>query len=156
MSNNLKSLFRLKLVFKDVGIDIQANSNSIFPYISIFLGMKNLIDSNNFRRFRIQQVDGGFFEKFGSLFREQAEYTATQEKIEKQRVAEAAAQVISANEENEDAVPTPESDGDASLSSEPEVSSDSEVEGEKEKNELIATAWNVSTCVFYRVKCIFY
>lgn len=98
--------------------------------------------------FRIQQVDGGFFEKFGSLFREQAEYAATQEQIEKQRVAEAAAQVIPVKDEEEtvdnEAVPTVDSDADTS------ISSDSEVEGEKEKNELIATAWNVSTPVLFR------
>ncbi|KAJ8919011.1 hypothetical protein NQ315_016916 [Exocentrus adspersus] len=89
---------------------------------------------------RIQQVDGGFFEKFGSLFREHAEYAATQEQIEKQRVAEAAAQVIPKDEESDneaEAAPTGEGDADVSLSS------DSEIEGEKEQTELIATAFNM-------------
>lgn len=92
-------------------------------------------------------MDGGFFEKFGSLFREQAEYAATQEQIEKQRVAEAAAHVIPAKDEEEsddnETVPTVESDAEVSLSS------DSEIEGEKEKTELIATAWNVSTLLLF-------
>lgn len=90
--------------------------------------------------FRIQEVDGGFFEKFGSLFREHAEYTAAQEQIEQQRVAEAAATIIpeKTDEENEnEPLPTIECDT-VSLSSE------SETEGEKEATDLIATALNVS------------
>ncbi|KAJ8953786.1 hypothetical protein NQ314_007216 [Rhamnusium bicolor] len=90
---------------------------------------------------KIQQVDGGFFEKFGSLFREHAELVESEEQIEKQRVAEAAAQVIPDKAEGEEsdneALPTVESDGDGSLSS------DSEIEGDKDKTELIATAWNI-------------
>lgn len=93
-----------------------------------------------FRHFRIQEVDGGFFEKFGSLFREHAEYVAAQEQIEKEQVAEAAAKISpeKSEEENEnEALPTIDSDN-ASLSS------DSENEGEKEVSDLIATALNVS------------
>lgn len=103
---------------------------------------------------RIQQVDGGFFEKFGSLFREQAEYAENQEQLEKQRVAAAAAAARpekieeAAEENNEVALPTVESD-EASLSS-----SDSEVEAEAEPADLIATALNVSIClIFMFINC---
>lgn len=111
----------------------------------------NVDQTHTDHEMRIQQVDGGFFEKFGSLFREQAEFAATQEQIEKQRVAEAAAQVIPSKDEEEsdnEAVPTVESDADVSLSS------DSEIEGEKEKTELIATAWNIDelyTEILYQI-----
>lgn len=89
---------------------------------------------------RIQEVDGGFFEKFGSLFREHAEYTAAQEQIEKERVAEAAAEIVpeKVDEESENE-PLPTVDSDTAS-----LSSDSENEGEKEGTDLIATALNVS------------
>ncbi|KAJ8933943.1 hypothetical protein NQ318_008697 [Aromia moschata] len=96
--------------------------------------------TEDFTYIKIQQVDGGFFEKFGSLFREQAEFAANQEQIEKERVAKAAAQVIpEKNEEESDteAAPVVESDNEGS------VSSDSEIEGDKDKGDLIATAWNL-------------
>lgn len=99
------------------------------------------IPKNN-HNFRIQAVDGGFFEKFGSLFREHAEYVNAQEQIEKQRVAEAAAAIvpekIEIEDENEnEPLPTVESETSS-------LSSDSENEGEKEVTDLIATALNVS------------
>ncbi|XP_074030466.1 C2 and C2B_Munc13-like domain-containing protein staccato isoform X3 [Leptinotarsa decemlineata] len=90
---------------------------------------------------RLQQVDGGFFEKFGSLFREQAEFTAAQEQVEKQQVAAAAAEIvpekIDDDSDTEQPLPTIESGDEAS------ISSDSEVEAEKDKTELISTAWNI-------------
>lgn len=92
------------------------------------------------RRFRIQELDGGFFEKFGSLFREQAEYAAAQEQIEKEQVAQAAAEIVPEKSEGDsenEPIPTIDSEK-ASLSS------DSENEGEKEVSDLIATALNVS------------
>lgn len=92
------------------------------------------------RHFRIQELDGGFFEKFGSLFREQAEYAAAQEQIQKEQVAQAAAEIVPEKyeEENEDE-PLPTIDSEKSS-----LSSDSENEGEKEVSDLIATALNVS------------
>lgn len=95
---------------------------------------KYILPTDNSCVYRIQEVDGGFFEKFGSLFREQAEYASAQEQIEKQRVAEAAAKFIPEKTENEsenETLPTVDSDT-ASLSS------DSENEGEKEATDLIA------------------
>lgn len=100
---------------------------------------------------RIQEVDGGFFEKFGSLFREHAEYASAQEQIEKQRVAKAAEQIIPEKTEDEgeiEALPTVDSDASS-------LSSDSENEGEKEATDLIATALNalnVSKILFMHLK----
>lgn len=94
---------------------------------------------------RIQQVDGGFFEKFGSLFREQAEYANAQEQIEQQRVAKVAEQIIPEKTEDEgeiEALPTIDSDASS-------LSSDSENEVEKEATDLIATALNVSKSIFF-------
>ncbi|KAJ8979445.1 hypothetical protein NQ317_006759 [Molorchus minor] len=87
---------------------------------------------------KIQQVDGGFFEKFGSLFREHAELAATEEELEKVRVAEAAAQVVpdkNGEESDNEVPPTMESDA--------ESSSDSEIEGEKDNAEILAAAFNI-------------
>lgn len=93
---------------------------------------------------RIQQVDGGFFEKFGSLFREQAEYANAQEQIEQQRVAKVAEQIIPEKTEDEGEIEAPPTiDSDASS-----LSSDSENELEKEATDLIATALNVSKSFF--------
>ncbi|XP_056643734.1 protein unc-13 homolog 4B isoform X2 [Diorhabda sublineata] len=90
---------------------------------------------------RIVQVDGGFFEKWGSLFREHAEYVAEKENLEKKIVAEAAAEISpeKLNEEidSEQPLPTVESDEDSV------VSTDSEGETEKDQSELIAAAWNI-------------
>ncbi|CAH0552872.1 unnamed protein product [Brassicogethes aeneus] len=92
----------------------------------------------------IQQVDGGFFEKFGSLFREQVELTETKEKLEKEKCAKLAAEVIPSKldyeqEENE-ILPTVESDSENEGSM---VSSDSDLEENKDKNDLIFTALNI-------------
>lgn len=40
-------------------------------------------------------MDNGFFEKFGSLFREHSEFVAAQEREENEKVKEEAARVIS-------------------------------------------------------------
>lgn len=98
----------------------------------MLLNMKHLFFS------RIQEVDGGFFEKFGCLFREQAEYAAVQEQIEKQQVAEAASQLVPEKEETENE-PVPTTDSETSS-----LSSDLESDGEKEVADLIAVALNVS------------
>ncbi|VEN33617.1 unnamed protein product [Callosobruchus maculatus] len=98
---------------------------------------------------KLQQVDGGFFEKFGSLFREQAEFAQTQDQIERERVALAAAEAAPKKEEEETcAAPETEKktedgvEGDeTSLAS---SDSDSEVAPEKDDAaELIAAAFNV-------------
>ncbi|XP_072393128.1 protein unc-13 homolog 4B isoform X4 [Diabrotica undecimpunctata] len=90
---------------------------------------------------RIQQVDGGFFEKFGSLFREQAEFVVAQEQIEKQKVAEAAAEIspdkLGEESDSDQPLPTVESD-EVSV-----ASTDSENETEKDQTDLIATALNI-------------
>lgn len=96
---------------------------------------------NNRFVFRIQEVDGGFFEKFGSLFREHAEFVNAQEQIEKQRVAEAAAEIVPEKNEDENEDQPPPTIESETVS----LSSDSENEGEKEVTDLIATALNVST-----------
>lgn len=110
----------------------------------------HLTDSNSVSR--IQAVDGGFFEKFGSLFREQAEFASAQEQIEKQRVAKAAEQIIPEKTEEDGENETPPTiDSDASS-----LSSDSENEGEKEATDLIATALNVSNFFNSRKHVIFH
>lgn len=92
-------------------------------------------------------MDGGFFERFGSLLREQAEFVEAQEQIEKKQVAEAAAEVapekINEDSDNEQPLPTTEESDEVSV-----TSSDSETDVEKDQSELIATAWNVSIVKF--------
>lgn len=92
-------------------------------------------------------MDGGFFERFGSLLREQAEFVEAQEQIEKKQVAEAAAEVapekINEDSDNEQPLPTTEESDEVSV-----TSSDSETDVEKDQSELIATAWNVSIVEF--------
>lgn len=85
---------------------------------------------------RIQEIDGGFFEKFGSLFRENAELAISREKEEKEDVAIAAA----ACSEESDVVP-PETEIEADRIS---SSSDSETNDQKDTTEIISTALNVS------------
>ncbi|XP_060523502.1 protein unc-13 homolog 4B [Cylas formicarius] len=97
---------------------------------------------------KIQQVDGGFFEKFGMLFRENAEMAATQEQLEKEKVAEAAAQIMpSISREDSGEVLLTES---GQVESETEdisenslTSSDSENEQDKDKTEFISAALNI-------------
>lgn len=102
--------------------------------------------------FRIQEIDGGFFERFGSLFREHAEFTAAQEQLEKQKVAEAAAQIVpEKTEEERENEPVPTIDSDTVS-----VSSDSENEPDKEPTELISTALNVSRLLFLDMAAIIY
>ncbi|VEN33614.1 unnamed protein product [Callosobruchus maculatus] len=105
--------------------------------------------SQDLQQGRLQQVDGGFFEKFGSLFREQAEFAQTQDQIERERVALAAAEAAPKKEEEETcAAPETEKktedgvEGDeTSLAS---SDSDSEVAPEKDDAaELIAAAFNI-------------
>lgn len=90
---------------------------------------------------RIQQADGGFFEKFGLLFREQAEMAETREKEERERVAEAAARIAPTTEEEENEEPAPppstvESESDESLTL---AGSDQE----RDKAEFLAAAFNI-------------
>nr|CAI5860663.1 unnamed protein product [Callosobruchus analis] len=102
---------------------------------------------------KLQQVDGGFFEKFGSLFREQAEFAQTQDQIERERVALAAAEAAPKKEEEETcAAPDTEKkteDGvEADETSLASSDSDSELVAEKDDAaELIAAAFN--TCQFF-------
>ncbi|XP_066150952.1 protein unc-13 homolog 4B isoform X3 [Euwallacea fornicatus] len=87
---------------------------------------------------RIQQVDNGFFERFGSLFREQAEMAQTREQAEKKQVAEAAAQIAPKDDEEE------EDSEEKPASAESEAStSDSENEKEDLETEFIAAAFNI-------------
>ncbi|KAL1506494.1 hypothetical protein ABEB36_005849 [Hypothenemus hampei] len=83
---------------------------------------------------RIQQVDNGFFEKFGSLFREQAEMAQNKEQEEKQQVAKVAAEI--APKENEE-----DTEPQASISG--SEGEDSETEKEDIKTEFIAAAFNI-------------
>jgi hypothetical protein len=88
--------------------------------------------------FRIQQVDGGFFEKFGNLFREHAELVENRETEEKEKVAEIAAR-IRADESIDSEELILAADADAEVKS---LASD--LEEEKDKSELISAAFNVS------------
>ncbi|XP_048522874.1 protein unc-13 homolog 4B isoform X8 [Dendroctonus ponderosae] len=85
---------------------------------------------------RIAQVDNGFFEKFGSLFREQAEMAQTREQVEKEQVAEAAAQLVPKEDDDEEPETPP-----ASVDSETS-SSDSQIDENEFENDFIATAFN--------------
>ncbi|XP_048522853.1 protein unc-13 homolog 4B isoform X3 [Dendroctonus ponderosae] len=86
---------------------------------------------------RIAQVDNGFFEKFGSLFREQAEMAQTREQVEKEQVAEAAAQLVPKEDDDEEPETPP-----ASVDSETS-SSDSQIDENEFENDFIATAFNI-------------
>ncbi|CAH1131281.1 unnamed protein product [Ceutorhynchus assimilis] len=96
--------------------------------------------SKDFENARIQQVDNGFFEKFGSLFREQAEMAQAREQEEQQHVAELAAQIAPKDEEEKEEEPeTPPlvtADSEAS-------SSDSESEKDDFQADFLAAAFNI-------------
>ncbi|XP_044262026.1 protein unc-13 homolog 4B isoform X2 [Tribolium madens] len=89
---------------------------------------------------RIQQVDGGFFEKFGKLLREHAETTEDRESEEKRKVEEIAECLRSdecVSTDTEFIASSSDSDNEAKS-----LSSDSEVE-EKDKTDLISAAFNI-------------
>lgn len=88
--------------------------------------------------FRIQQVDNGFFEKFGSLFREHSESVAAQEREEKEKVKEEAARIRSdgSDESQEDLKRINEDE-------ESTTTSDSEIE-DNDKSEFLGVGLNVS------------
>ncbi|RZC32407.1 unc-13 -like, partial [Asbolus verrucosus] len=87
----------------------------------------------------IQQVDGGFFEKFGNLFREHAEVVKTRDEEEKQEVAEIAARI-----RNNESIDKDENETAAAVESDMEAKSlASDSEEEKDKTELILVAWNI-------------
>ncbi|XP_044755920.1 protein unc-13 homolog 4B isoform X3 [Coccinella septempunctata] len=86
---------------------------------------------------RIQEIDGGFFEKFGSLFRENAELAISREEEEKEDVANAAALATSAEES--DVLPADTEIEADRISS----SSDSESNETSDKTEIISTALNI-------------
>ncbi|XP_045469629.1 protein unc-13 homolog 4B isoform X2 [Harmonia axyridis] len=86
---------------------------------------------------RIQEIDGGFFEKFGSLFRENAELAISREKEEKEDVAKAAA--IANSSEESDVIP-PDTEIESDTIS---TSSDSESNDQKNKTEIISAALNI-------------
>ncbi|KAK9880351.1 hypothetical protein WA026_010235 [Henosepilachna vigintioctopunctata] len=89
---------------------------------------------------RIQEVDGGFFEKFGSLFREQAELAISQEIEEKEGVVAAAAVAtdLEGNESDYAVQPDNEADTDSIA-----ALSDAESNEKQSKTELISTALNI-------------
>lgn len=86
-------------------------------------------------------MDNGFFEKFGSLFREQSEYVAAQEREEQEKVKEQAARIIAddAEEPHEEPKAIAESSADEESSS----TSDSEIE-EPDKDDIVGVGLNVS------------
>lgn len=132
-----------------INILTEYNCYSLFPVASSLYNL-NTSNINNVLYFRIQQVDGGFFEKFGSLFREQAEFAATQEQIEKQRVIEEAAKLSPSDLANHEVNPEePVNDNESFVDGEGATSSDSEVEEQKDKNDFIAAALNVIIIRFY-------
>ncbi|XP_076251022.1 C2 and C2B_Munc13-like domain-containing protein staccato isoform X3 [Rhynchophorus ferrugineus] len=103
----------------------------------------DLINSIQKKSPTIQQIDGGFFEKFGSLFREHAEMVEVKEEEEKKQVAEAAAEIAPKEDEGEnenESLPTiSESEAENEVSS----SSDSDGEPERDKALLIGVAFNI-------------
>lgn len=94
--------------------------------------------------FRIQQVDGGFFERFGSLLREQSHRAIEEEEQEKIKVAEAASQVIPRLTEEENEEDKEEGVSGEDDSEETSTASDSELD-QSESSEYCAVGWNVST-----------
>lgn len=102
-----------------------------------------LINVCYFISFRIQQVDNGFFEKFGSLFREHSEFVAAQEKEEKEKVKEEAARITAdvSDGSQEDLKRVTEDE-------ESTTTSDSEIE-EPDKAELVGVGLNVSYSLLF-------
>ncbi|XP_063906975.1 protein unc-13 homolog 4B isoform X3 [Zophobas morio] len=96
------------------------------------------VDQHTDHELRIQQVDGGFFEKFGNLFREHAELVENQETEEKEKVAKIAEMVRSDEPIDDDSEVLALSDSDTEAKS---LASDSEEE--KDKTELISAAFNI-------------
>lgn len=85
-------------------------------------------------------MDNGFFEKFGSLFREHSEFVAAQEQEEKEKVKEQAARVIAdeADGSQEDLKRINEDEESAS------TSSDSEIDEPDKSEFVIGVGLNVS------------
>ncbi|XP_049820275.1 protein unc-13 homolog 4B isoform X3 [Aethina tumida] len=116
---------------------------------------KSVDHSHTEHELTIQQVDGGFFEKFGSLFREQAEQVETQELIEKQKVAQQAAEILPSKkvQEDEEEEPLP-TVSDSDSESEGSLGSDSEVVA-KDKDDFFSTALNIEELyveVLYQIR----
>lgn len=92
---------------------------------------------------RIQELDGGFFEKFGLLFHENSTQAAAIEKQEKDKVAEHAAKLsIPDDEDKEDEEPAQDSSETS-----PETPSSSDTEPE-DQLQFICAALNVSKFKF--------
>lgn len=92
-------------------------------------------------------MDGGFFEKFGNLFREHAVTVENREEEEKRKAAEIYLAVVSAeySAENENQPKEFIADNEASTDSDNEAKSlASDSEEEKDKTDLISAAFNVS------------
>lgn len=94
---------------------------------------------------RIQQIDGGFFEKFGSLLREHSVLAAEKDHLEREQLAADAAEITKIQEETEerDAVNITNEAVQTQDSEEGTSSSDSEPE-EPEITDYVAVGWNVS------------
>ena len=93
---------------------------------------------------RIQELDGGFFEKFGLLFHESSAQAAAIEKQEKDKVAERAAKLSTPDsEDREDDEPAQDS---SEASAETPTSSDTEPE---DQLQFICAALNVSKFKFF-------
>ncbi|XP_018323999.1 protein unc-13 homolog 4B isoform X2 [Agrilus planipennis] len=88
---------------------------------------------------RIQQVDGGFFERFGSLLRESAEIAKEQEQKEQIECAEQAAKVITKIEEET------EEDEEKKVKSDEENEEEEIAPSDTEDNkaDYIAVGWNI-------------
>ncbi|XP_050297020.1 protein unc-13 homolog 4B isoform X2 [Anthonomus grandis grandis] len=91
---------------------------------------------------RIQEVDNGFFEKFGSLFRDTAEMAQNREQVEKEQVAEAAAQIAPKEEDEEEEPETPPQSASESEATSSDYGSSSELDKEYDAD-FIAAAFNI-------------
>lgn len=127
-----------------------------YPWWTLLIHFLNLI-------FRIQQADGGFFEKFGVLIQEHNEELESQElntlsptvenrslfidtEQEETRLQEEDAEIKEDEVEPEVPEPPPKPEGDTKS----EVSSDTESEGEvKELTDYLPMGWNVSKIYFF-------
>lgn len=101
--------------------------------------------------YRIQQLDGGFFEKFGSLLREQSYRAEEEEDLEKEKIAATAAE-IKVNEESDEAEAPKTEDDLEKTETENDAVRDSDSEQEDTETNYIAVGWNVRikrVCILY-------
>ena len=92
----------------------------------------------------MQQIDGGFFEKFGSLLREHSDLATEADKLEREKTAAAAAEVIQSIPEDDDEQTEPPTTTESETES--TTSSDSDAE-EKATENYFGVVRNVSLSI---------